>query len=185
MRTNVHFKTDLEHALQLCKGSFYAAAGFSLLINFLMITSSIYMLQIYDRVVTTGNVSTLVMLTLIVVMLFITLAALEWVRSQILVRVSTRLETLLNERLFQVAFKQALYTGGMRATTQPLDDLMGLRQFLTGPGLVASFDVPWMPIYLGLLFLFNVWYGWFSVLTAILLCLVAFATERATSKPLT
>jgi ATP-binding cassette subfamily C protein EexD len=56
-------------------------------------------------------------------MLFITLAALEWVRSQILVRVSTRLETLLNERLFQVAFKQALYTGGMRATTQPLDDL--------------------------------------------------------------
>jgi ATP-binding cassette subfamily C protein EexD len=62
---------------------------------------------------------------------------------------------------------------------------MGLRQFLTGPGLVACFDVPWMPIYLGLLFLFNVWYGWFSVLTAILLCLVAFATERATSKPLT
>mgnify|MGYP001231090421 FL=1 len=142
-------KSDLENALKLCKGAFLSAAGFSLLINFLMITPSIYMLQVYDRVVSTGNISTLTMLTLIVVALFITLAALEWVRSQIMVRVSTRLETLLNQRLFQVAFKQSLYTGGQRATTQPLDDLTGLRQFLTGNGLFAFFDAPWMPIYLG------------------------------------
>ena len=177
-------KSDLENALKLCKGAFLSAAGFSLLINFLMITPSIYMLQVYDRVVSTGNISTLVMLTLIVVALFITLAALEWVRSQILVRVSTRLETLLNQRLFQVAFKQSLYSGGQRATTQPLDDLTGLRQFLTGNGLFAFFDAPWMPIYLGLLFFFHPWYGWFSVATAFLLCLVALATERLTSKTL-
>jgi ATP-binding cassette subfamily C protein EexD len=113
------------------------------------------------------------------------MAALEWVRSQILVRVSTRLETLLNQRLFQVAFKQALFTGGQRATTQPLDDLTGLRQFLTGNGLFAFFDVPWMPVYLGLLFVFHPWYGWFSVFTAILLCIVAYATEKATTKTLT
>ncbi|MEY4719553.1 MAG: Alkaline protease secretion ATP-binding protein AprD, partial [Pseudomonadota bacterium] len=177
-------KSDLENALKLCKGAFLSAAGFSLLINFLMITPSIYMLQVYDRVVSTGNISTLVMLTLIVVFLFITLAALEWVRSQILVRVSTRLETLLNQRLFQVAFKQALYSGGQRATTQPLDDLTGLRQFLTGNGLFAFFDAPWMPIYLGLLFFFHAWYGWFSVITAILLCFVAYANEKVTSKTL-
>jgi ATP-binding cassette subfamily C protein EexD len=122
------------------------------------------------------------MLTLIVLLLFITMTALEWVRSQILVRVSTRLETLLNQRLFQVAFKQALFSGGQKATTQPLDDLTGLRQFLTGNGLFAFFDAPWMPIYLGILFLFHPWYGWFSVLTAILLCIVAAFTERSTSK---
>lgn len=122
------------------------------------------------------------MLTLIVVVLFITLAALEWVRSQILVKVSTRLEMLLNQRLFQIAFKQSLYSGGQRATTQPLDDLMGLRQFLTGSGLFAFFDAPWMPIYLALLFIFHPWFGWFSVFTAILLCIVAVATEKATTK---
>lgn len=178
------FKSDLDEALNLCRGSFLSAAGFSLLINFLMITPSIYMLQVYDRVVSTGNLSTLLMLTLIVILLFITLAALEWVRSQILVRVSTRLETLLNQRLFKVAFKQSLLSGGQKATTQPLDDLTGLRQFLTGNGLFAFFDFPWMPIYLGLLFLFHPWYGWFSVFTAILLCMVAYATEKTTTKTL-
>lgn len=175
-------KSDLEKALLICKDAFLSAAGFSLLINFLMITPSIYMLQVYDRVVSTGNLSTLLMLTLIVLLLFITMTALEWVRSQILVRVSTRLETLLNQRLFQVAFKQALFSGGQKATTQPLDDLTGLRQFLTGNGLFAFFDAPWMPIYLGILFVFHPWYGWFSVLTAILLCIVAAFTERSTSK---
>ncbi|WP_341328084.1 type I secretion system permease/ATPase [Methylotuvimicrobium sp. KM2] len=180
----VTVKSDLENALKLCKSAFLYAAGFSMLINFLMITPSIYMLQVYDRVVSTGNKSTLIMLTLLVLGLFITLAALEWVRSQILVRISTRLETLLNQRLFQVAFKQALLSGGQRATTQPLDDLTGLRQFLTGNGLFAFFDAPWMPIYLALLFLFHPLYGWFSVVTAIILCMVAFATEKVTTKTL-
>jgi len=177
-------KTDLEQALKLCKGAFLSAAGFSLLINFLMIAPSIYMLQVYDRVVSTGNKTTLVMLTLIVLMLYITMASLEWVRSQILVKVSTRLEMLLNERLFRVAFKQALFSGGRQATTQALDDLTGLRQFLTGNGLFAFFDAPWMPIYLGLLFVFHPWYGWFSVFTAILVSLVAVANEKATAKTL-
>lgn len=181
----INIKSDLEEALKLCKGAFLSAAGFSLLINFLMITPSIYMLQVYDRVVATGNKSTLLMLTLIVVMLFITMAALEWVRSQILVKVSTRLEVLLNQRLFQIAFKQSLYSGGQRATTQPLDDLTGLRQFLTGNGLFAFFDAPWMPVYLALLFMFHPWFGWYSVFTAILLCIVAAFTEKATTKIIT
>lgn len=175
-------KSDLEEALKLCKGAFLSAAGFSMLINFMMITPSIYMMQVYDRVVSTGNKSTLLMLTLIVIAVFITMATLEWVRSQILVRVSSRLEMLLNQRLFHIAFKQSLYSGGQRATTQPLDDLTGLRQFLTGNGLFAFFDAPWMPVYLALLFLFHPWYGWFSIITAILLCLVAAATEMSTTK---
>ena len=180
MRSSI--KSDLETALLLCRGAFISAAGFSLLINLLMLVPTIYMLQVYDRVVSTGNQSTLLMLTLIVVVLFITMAALEWVRSQILVKVSSRLELLLNQRLFKIAFKQSLYSGGQRASTQPLDDLTGLRQFLTGNGLFAFFDAPWMPIYLGMLFFFHSWYGWFSVFTGIALCMVALATEKATTK---
>jgi len=178
----VSTKSDLEKALNLCKGAFLSAAGFSMIINFLMVVPSIYMLQVYDRVVPTGNQSTLLMLTLIMIVLFITLGALEWVRSQILVRVSTRLETMLNERLFHIAFKQSLYSGGQRASSQALDDLTGLRQFMTGNGLFAFFDVPWMPVYIALMFVFHPWYGWAAVFTAIVLAIIAVVTEKTTGK---
>lgn len=175
-------KSDLEEALRLCKGAFISAAGFSMVINLLQLVPTIYMLQLYDRVVPTGNRSTLLMLTLIVIVLFLTMGALEWVRSQILVRVSSRLETLLNERLFQVAYKQSLYTGGQRASSQPLDDLTSLRQFMTGNGLFAFFDVPWMPVYIAVMFIFHPLYGWAAVGTSIILVIVAIIQEKSTGK---
>ena len=175
-------KSDLHEALKLCKGAFISAIGFSMFINLLMLVPVIYMLQLYDRVVPTGNESTLLMLTVIMLFLLIILGALEWVRSQILVRVSTRLETLLNQRLFSVAFKQSLYTGGQRAPSQPLDDLTNLRQFMTGNGIFAFFDVPWVPFYLAVMFLFHPWYGWVGVLTAIILVIIAFINEKVTNK---
>jgi ATP-binding cassette subfamily C protein EexD len=178
-------RSDLQEALKLCRGAFTSAALFSMVINFLMLVPSIYMLQLYDRVIPTSNEATLLLLTLIMLLLFTTLGALEWVRSQILVRVSTRLESLLNQRLFQVAFKQSLYSGGQRASTQPLDDLTGLRQFLTGSGLFAFFDAPWMPIYIALLFAFHAWYGWAAVFTGVILTIVAIITEKSTKKILT
>ncbi|MFI3123415.1 MAG: type I secretion system permease/ATPase [Methylococcales bacterium] len=177
-------KSDLEEALKLCKGAFVSAAGFSLVINILQLVPTIYMLQLYDRVVPTASYSTLWFLTAIMMILFITMGTLEWVRSQILVRVSTRLETLLNERLFKVAYKQSLYTGGQRASSQPLDDLTALRQFMTGNGLFAFFDAPWLPIYIALMFVFHSMYGWMAVFTAILLIIVAIVQEKATSKML-
>lgn len=172
--------SDLVEALKLCKGAFLAAAGFSMVINMLALVPTIYMLQLYDRVVPTGNFTTLVMLSLILLVLYVTLGILEWVRSQILVRVSTRLETLLNERLFKVAYQQALYSGGQRASSQPLDDLTSLRQFMTGNGLFAFFDAPWLPIYLAVMFMFHPLYGWVAVATAIMLIIVAVAQEKAT-----
>lgn len=174
-------KSDLQEALILCKSAFFYAAGFSMVINLLQLVPTIYMLQLYDRVVPTGNLSTLLMLSSIVMVLFATMGILEWVRSQILVRVSTRLETMLNDRLFQVAFKQALYSGGQKASSQALDDLTQLRQFLTGQGLFAFFDAPWMPIYIGVMFVFHPWYGWAAVATAIVLIFVAILTESMTS----
>jgi len=176
--------TDLERALGLCKSAFVSAASYSMVINLLMLVPSIYMLQVYDRVVATGNKSTLLMLTLIVVVLFITMSVMEWVRSQILVKVSGRLETMLNKRVFAVSYKQALYSGGQRASAQAFDDLGGLRQFLTGNGLFAFFDAPWMPFYVALMFVFHPMYGWFSIVIAVILVLLALANERATAKTL-
>ena len=175
-------KSDLQEALILSKGAFFYTAGFSMVINFLMLVPAIYMLQLYDRVVPTGNHSTLLMLTLIMLVFLVTLGSLEWVRSQILVRTSTKLDVLLNKRLFQVAFKQALYTGGQRATTQPLEDLSGLRQFMSSNGLFAFFDVPWIPVYIGVMFMFHPWYGWVAVFIAIILGVLAVITEKTTGK---
>ncbi len=177
-------KSDLQEALLLCKKSFMTAGFFSLFINFLMLVPAIYMLQLYDRVITSGSESTLLMLTLIVLVLFITMGLLEWARSQILVRVSARLETLLSERLYGAAFKQALYSGGAKASSQPIDDLTGLRQFLTGNGLFAFFDAPWLPIYIAVLFMFHVSYGVMAIITVIILSILAVLNEKMTGSKL-
>ncbi len=177
-------RSDLQEALNVCRGAFFSAAFFSMFINFLMLVPVIYMLQLYDRVVPTGSESTLYTLTLIMLVLFLTLGLLEWVRTQILVRVSTRLETMLHHRLFEVAFRQSLYSGGVTASAQPLDDLTALRQFLTGNGLFAFFDAPWLPFYIIVMFLFHPWYGWMAILTAIVLLIMAVVNEKLTSAPL-
>lgn len=177
-------KTDLQAALSACKGSFLSVGFFSLFVNFLMLVPSFYMLQVYDRVVGAGSESTLVMLTLILVLLLATMGSLEWVRSRIMVRISTRLDILLGGRLYDASFKQALYSGGMNASAQPLNDMTGLRQFLTGSGLFAFFDAPWLPIYLTVMFLFHPWYGWFTLICAIILVALAYANDRLTNQAL-
>ncbi len=171
--------SELALAIHHCRDSFQSAAIFSLFINLLMLTPSIYMLQVYDRAVGSNSTSTLLMLTLLAVVLFVTLGALEWVRSQILIRVSARFDLLLNERLYRVLFRQALVSGG-KASAQPLSDLLVLRQFLTGNGLFAFFDAPWIPVYVGLLFLFHPAFGVAAIVSAIFLILLAIWNERAT-----
>ena len=181
---SAHVRTELEGALAVCKGSFLSVGFFSFFVNLLMLVPSFYMLQVYDRAVGSASLSTLLMLTLIMLLLMVTMGGLEWVRSRIMVRISTRLDTLLSQRLFDASFKQALNTSGMHATAQPLNDLNGLRQFLTGNGLFAFFDAPWIPIYLAVMFMFHPWYGWMGVVSAALLGALAFANEKLTHAPL-
>ena len=181
MKLKNKIKSDLEEVLYQCRHSFISAAVFSLFINMLMLVPVIYMLQLYDRVIPSGSMSTLIMLTLITMFLFLAMGGLEWVRSQILVKVSTRIETLLNERLYGIAFKQSLYTGGQKASTQPLDDLTSLRQFMTGNGLFAFFDAPWIPLYIAVMFMFHAWIGWMAVITACVLTVIAIVNEKITS----
>jgi len=174
----------LQQALATCRTSFISVGFFSMCINILMLVPAIYMLQVYDRVVTSGSETTLLMITLILVVMMVTLGALEWVRSRILVRVSSRLSMQLNKRVFDVSFKQALYSGGVMSSAQPVQDLTGLRQFMTGNGLFAFFDAPWIPLYLFVMFMFHPWYGWVGVASAILLAILAVINEYATSKQL-
>jgi ATP-binding cassette subfamily C protein EexD len=177
-------KNALQDALGACKGSFLVVGFFSMFINILMIVPAIYMLQVYDRVITSGSITTLVMLTLIMTMLLIAMGGLEWVRSRILVRVSNKIDSLLNRQVFDNSFKIALYSGGSQNSSQPMQDLTALRQFMTGNGLFAFFDAPWIPIYLAVMYVFHPWYGIIGLISAIVLVILAFVGEKLTGKML-
>lgn len=180
---NVH-ENSLQAALKACKGSFISVGIFSLFVNALMLVPTFYMLQVYGRVVTSGSIPTLVMLTIIMTILVVTMGALELVRSRIMVRVSTKLDVLLSRSVYRASFKRALDSGGMDASAQPLNDLTGLRQFMTGNGLFAFFDAPWLPIYIAVMFMFHPWYGWVAIGSAIILLCLAALNEKMTGKAL-
>jgi ATP-binding cassette subfamily C protein EexD len=167
------------------KPYFISAGVFSLFINMLMIVPAFYMLQVYDRAVGSRSESTLLMLTMIMVFLLASMGGLEWVRTQLLVRTGARMDQLLGDKLFDASFQQALYTGGQQASAQPLSDLHSLRQFITGPGLFAAFDTPWVPIYVGLMWLFHPWFGILAILSILTLLTINITSHIMTNKLLT
>lgn len=173
-------ENSLKNALKVCRDSFVFVGFFSFFINALMLVPTFYMLQVYGRVMTSGSLTTLAMLTLIMIGLVITLGSLEWIRSRIMVRVSTRLDVLLSRQVYKASFKRALDSGGMDASAQSLNDLTGLRQFLSSSGLFAFFDAPWLPIYIAVMFLFHPWFGWVATGSALLLIVLAFVNEKLT-----
>ena len=177
-------ENSLQTALKACRDSFVSVGFFSFFINALMLVPTFYMLQVYGRVITSGSLTTLAMLTLIMTGLVITLGSLEWIRSRIMVRVSTRLDVLLSRQVYKASFKRALDSGGMDASAQSLNDLTGLRQFLSGNGLFAFFDAPWLPIYIAVMFMFHPWFGWVATGSALLLLMLAFINERLTGPAL-
>lgn len=173
---------ELAEALGSIKRYFIYAGVFSAAVNILMLVPIIYMLQVYDRVISSGSYSTLTMLTLIMVFLLLASGGFEWVRSMILISASNMIEKKLRRRVFDATFKNALYTGN--ASGQALSDLSALRQFLTGNGLFAFFDAPWFPIYVAIMFLFHTWFGVVAILAGIVMVTLAWLNEIVTTKRL-
>ncbi|MYA36607.1 MAG: type I secretion system permease/ATPase [Gammaproteobacteria bacterium] len=160
------------------------AALFSAAVNLLMLTPIIYMLQVYDRVVASGSVPTLTMLTILMVCLLLAMGGFEWVRSMVMIGASNRLEQRLRQRVSEATFNRALLSGGMTTSAQPMNDLSQLRQYLTGPSLFAFFDAPWVPIYLFVMYLFHPWFALAGVFAVIVMLVLALANEKMTSKKL-
>src|SRR5690625_742405 len=146
---------EIVQALLGFKRAFRSVGVFSMVVNMLMLVPAIYMLQVYDRVLSSRNPMTFLMLTLIVVGAYLIMAALEYVRSQVVIRVGTKLDAHLNRRVYTAAFEQNLKNGRGNAS-QALNDLTTIRQFVTGNALFAFFDAPWAPIYIFVIFLFDV-----------------------------
>jgi ATP-binding cassette subfamily C protein EexD len=178
-KANAGHYPELVAALKDVKSYFIYAGIFSAAINLLMLVPVIYMLQVFSNVVASGSLSTLAMLTILMVCLLIAMGGFEWVRSMILVSTSNRIEKNLRKRVSESAFKVSLLSGGI--SSQPLNDLAGLRQFLTGNGVFAFFDAPWFPVYVAVMFAFHPLFGYAAIFAGIVMVILAYINEKSTS----
>lgn len=175
--------SDLTTALQAVRGSFVMTGVFSFFINILMLTAPLYMLQVYDRVLTSRSHPTLIALTILAGGMLLVMGALDFIRSRILVRSGARIDEKLNGSVFNAVFQKCLTDRDMQGG-QPLRDLDAVRQFLTGPGPFALFDAPWMPVYIAVIFLFHPMLGLIALSGACLLFAFALHNEILTRGPL-
>jgi len=176
-------KKEFMAVLLSFKSTFVNIGLFSFVVNILLLVPAIYMLQIYDRVLTVRNQDTLLMLTVIMVVMFVIVGFLEWIRSQLLIRLGNRMDQRLSSKVFRAAFEKSLHFGSANAT-QYFYDLTNVRQFLTGSGLFAFFDSPWTPIFIAVIFYMHPLLGVFSIVSAIFLLSMAILTELVSRKPL-
>lgn len=171
--------SPLAGALREIRPGLVAAGGLSLFINLLMFVSPLYTMQIYDRVLTSRNVVTLVMISVIVAILLMTYVALEHYRARILVQAGVRLDRLLSGPAFEAALSSALRVRGSNHA-QTLRDLDLMRDVLSGGVTMALMDVPWAPIYIVICFLLHPWIGLVALVGALAVVTIALVNERAT-----
>ena len=176
-------RNPLSDALQRVRSTFFSVGFFSFFINLLMLTGPLYMLQVYDRVLTSGSRHTLIMLTVVAVAMILTSALLEFVRARILVRIGSRLDTSLSDILFSGLLRRRLRQNES-GEAQPLRDLESLRGFLTGNGLISFFDAPWTPLFLAIIFLLHPLLGLVALGGAVILFTLAVISELTTRGPL-
>src|SRR5262245_5488883 len=152
-------RSELAQALSACRGTFIAVALMSGMSNILQLTGAFFMLEIYDRVLPSRSVPTLIGLVILAAGLFIALGLLDMIRGRILVRIGGKLDEALSARVYETIVRLPLKAGGRGDSLQPLRDLDSVRSFLSGMGPAALFDLPWIPIYLVICFLFHPYIG--------------------------
>ena len=176
-------RSELFTALGACRNAIVALALASALVNILYLTGSIYMLEIYDRVLTSRSVSTLIGLSVLAIGLYAFQGLLDLLRGRVLVRIGRSLGQSLSIRVFDTLGRLALSTRRGGDGLQPLRDLDQVWNFLSSPGPLALLDLPWIPFYIGICFVFHFWIGVAALIGAI--CLVTFTllTESLTRQP--
>lgn len=176
-------RTEPGEALRRFRMTFIYLTAFSCVINMLALTPSLYMLQVYDRVLASGNETTLLMLTLLVVGLFLLSALLEFSRSSVMIRIGNQFDMLLNTRVFTAAFERNLVGVGGNPS-QAMQDLSNVRQFFSGNALFAFFDAPWTPIYIAVTYMVHPLLGYLTLGGSLILFVLAYVTHVLTQKPL-
>jgi PrtD family type I secretion system ABC transporter len=183
MRNPASVAPELRDATRACRKALLGVAAASGLINLLMLTGPLFMLQVYDRVLPSRSIPTLVGLGMLALVMFALQGLLDTLRGRILVRIGRSLDEGLSPRLFDAAMRSAVQTGVPGHGLQALRDLDSVRSFVSSIGLASFFDLPWTPFYVAICFLFHPWLGSAVLLGACVLCLLALLTEVTTRAP--
>jgi ATP-binding cassette, subfamily C, bacterial PrsD len=176
--------SEVLSALQACRQAVGGIAVFSAIINILMLSGSLYMLQVYDRVLSSRSISTLVGISLILLAAYILQGSLDTLRSKMLARVGARFDELLSGRIFDLIATLPLRGAKQADSMQPIRDLDNIRGFLSGTGPTALFDMPFMPIFFACCFLIHPWIGVMSVGGGIIIVGLTILTEVKSRGPM-
>src|SRR6201990_1116216 len=176
-------RSELGEALRACRNAFIGVGAMSCMINLLYLTGSIFMLEVYDRVLPSRSVPTLVGLVILAGGLYAAQGVLDLIRGRVLVRIGTSLDEALNARVFNTVVRLPLMVGGRNEGLQPLRDLDNVRSFLSSMGPGAFFDLPWLPFYLAICFAFHVLIGLTALIGAVILIGLTLITEYMSRQP--
>jgi PrtD family type I secretion system ABC transporter len=175
--------SELRQALAQAKIGFWGVALFTGVVNILMLTGPLFMLQVYDRVLASHSTATLLVLFLIIVFLFSLMGILDHVRGRMLARIGAGFQTSLDDRVFATVLRQAETPKLRERPAGGLRDLAAIQSLLGSAGMGALFDMPWAPLYIAIMFVFHPWLGWFSVAGTTLVLILAIVNQRQTQKP--
>src|SRR6059058_3769647 len=176
-------RSELGDALRACRSAVIGVGVMSCMINLLYLTGSIFMLEIYDRVLPSRSIPTLIGLAILAGVLYIAQGSLDLIRGRILGRIGTSLDEALNTRVFETVVRLPLLVGSRNEGLQPLRELDNVRSFLGSMGPGAFFDLPWLPFYLAICFAFHVLIGMTALVGAIILVTLTLVTEFMSRAP--
>jgi PrtD family type I secretion system ABC transporter len=176
-------KNEIAAALGKCKTAFVGVAVMSGLVNILYLTGSFFMLEVYDRVIPSRSVPTLIGLAALALALYAFQGVLETIRGRILARIGAALDEALSGRVFDLVVRAPLKGANQGDGLLPLRDLDQIRAFLSGSGPSAFFDLPWMPVYLLICFLFHPLIGVAALVGMAILAAITVLTDRASKGP--
>ncbi|MEO1291707.1 MAG: type I secretion system permease/ATPase [Pseudomonadota bacterium] len=176
-------RAELKEALRSGRSLFYAVGLFSFFVNLLMLTGPIFMLQVYDRVLSSRSESTLVALFVFVTGLFLMMGLLDFIRARVLARAGARFQSILDARVFTATLTRSIAPTERSRPASGLRDLESIQRVLSGPAPFAVFDAPWVPIYLGAIFLFHPWLGYLALMGAVILVILTIMNEYASKEP--
>src|SRR5262245_3825374 len=182
-RAPVKARSELSEAMDACRSAFWAVGLFSGMSNVLMLTGSIFMLEIYDRVLPSRSVSTLIALVLLAAGLYGALGLLDLIRGRIMVRIGNSLDEAVSGRVYDAIVRLPLIIGNRNDGIQPLRDLDSVRSFLSGLGPIAFFDLPSIPFYLAIGFAFHPYIGLTALARAVVLVALSLMTDLLIRRP--
>src|ERR1700730_4103801 len=176
-------RSELGAALASCRGAFVAIGLVSGLSNVLMLTGAVFMLEVYDRVLPSRSVPTLIGIAILAGGLYAAQGILDLIRSRVWVRIGSALDEDVSGRVFDTILRLPMKFANVRDGLQPLRDLDSVRSFLSGLGPIALFDLPWLPLYIGICYVLHPWLGYTALAGAIILTLLTLLTEALTRRP--